>query len=234
MAAWRYLGIVTLGLVPACGLPATGELPSGLDAGQLGGDSTTPKLDATGGSHMKPDATADAGGKKHDGGGGTKHDGSPQGDAPSPPDGSTQADAGDSGSAVDAGDAGSTGDAGEDAGTGDAGHDAGAHDAGVDAMTAPDAGSGDAGVDASAPPGGCFYDYSCGSAKCGCNQLCDDGTTCGACLPHFGTCGLDAHDCDTDFSSTLSCGGCGNICTCLNPFSIKCNKTGTGGYACGC
>jgi hypothetical protein len=230
MLGWRHLGIIALGSVAACGLDAAGDELSGADTGLVG-----PTLDAGGmaGGH---DARSDA---KHPGDATTKKDGSPdagdaRGDASSDvsphadvmaaKDGGTTHDGGsedashDSGSTADGGNEAST-----DAGRPDAGNDAGPPDGGRDAGT---------GVDASLPPshcGGLFSNsYSCGSSTCGCNQLCDDGTTCGACLPHFGTCPLDGNSCDSDFSSATACGGCGNICC----FGLGTCSLSGGAYSC--
>jgi hypothetical protein len=67
------------------------------------------------------------------------------------------------------------------------------------------------------PPANCgLLGYSCGSATCGCNQTCDDQTSCGACLPGYAKCGLDIYDCATSLSGIGNCGSCGNVCLCLS------------------
>jgi hypothetical protein len=234
--SWRYGALLTLGALTACGLNAAGELATDLDAG-----SQAPTDDGGNGTGAGHDARSDA---KHPGDATVPHDAKADGkggsnvDAPLSIDGATPSDAPTmhDGEPTDAphdstgpkdgnpGDASSADASSHDGEAPDAsGHDAAATDAGHDA-------SEEAGVDASGPPGGCFLNYSCGSSKCSCNQLCDDGTTCGACLPHYGSC---LGTCDSDFSSILSCGGCGNVCLCLNPLAVKCNLSG-GTYTCGC
>jgi len=209
--AWRHVAVGASALIVGCGLDTTGDVPTGLDATMPQGasDSGTivqAKPDARHGGKGGADATRDARlshpetGTRADAGG--ESDAKASSDAVGAHD-SAVGDARHDTAAVDAAhhDAASHHDAAADAG----GHDAGHHDAA----------RADAGVDASPPPSSCgfpSYSYGCGSASCGCNQTCDDGVKCGACLPHFGTCALDLHDCDTDFSSATSCGGCGNFC----------------------
>jgi hypothetical protein len=206
-----HLGAVSLCLVVACGLDAGGEVAGDLDAG-----SPTPSIDVGTSTHSSTDAARDA-----------KHPVDATAGRDAVPDTASHAiDTGKDAVALDVvtlvdakahdGEVdavlessapmdGSVGDVGTtpDSSSSDAtGHDAAAH---LDA--APDAG-----VDASPPPNVCIGGYGCGSQFCSCNQTCDDGTTCGACLPHFGTCPFDIGSCNTDFSSNTSCGACGNSC----------------------
>jgi len=234
---WKRVGIIALGSVAACGLSATGELS--VDGGSADAGLRGPTFDGNGmttpdsGSPMK-DATAHEDAKKDTGtkGKDSASDTSPHADGTAP----NEASAGHDGASTDAAEeSGSSKDSGKDAedahGAVDAAPDAKSLDAGKDAGppdAAKDTGSG---VDAVAPPTSCgfpSYSYSCGSKTCGCNQLCDDGSACGACSPHFGSCALDLHSCDTDFSSATSCGGCGNVC-CLG-FGT-CSLSG-GTYSC--
>lgn len=213
--------MVAVGATAACGLNAAGQLSvdaSGGPPAKRGGDSGSL-------STSPGDASRDAT---------TVQEASAAVDAGAPP-----ADAA-SDTSVDAeglADSSGTSDASvAETGPADAHHaDAAGADAGhPDAASSHDAASADAGVDSSPPPGGCILAYSCGSSRCGCNQRCDEGTTCGACMPHFGTCTLSVEACDTDFSSPFNCGGCGNSCYISCPsFTPSCNLVG-GAYTCGC
>ncbi len=232
MGVRKHLGVVAVcvagSVAVGCGLDATGDIATGVDAGLPQAD-TGVTVDAHEGhkpGHGKDaspvvDATVGSdGGLISEAGPDSSHDAKPHADVASPHDASKED------STVHPPDAGEHHDAGHDAGKHDAGHDSG-HDSGHDAGV-----SMDAGVVVTQPPSNCgFLGYSCGSHTCSCNQVCDDDTTCGACLPHFGYC---LTSCDTDFSSPGSCGGCTNNCyiSCRS-LSPSCNLSG-GTYTCGC